>query len=78
MAYQRWGKPGRMYVWAGDDGLHIWPPGCHDKEGGVVLTNDQAGRDNAAAIARGCVDLLISLGMVVHSRRGGIVIEKKK
>ena len=78
MAYQRWDKPGRHYVWMGNDGLHIWPTGCNDQNGGFFLGDkDVADRDNAAAILRGCFDLLTSLGIEVKIKKGEISIERK-
>ena len=54
MSYQRWGKPGRFYVWASDDALHIW----QDEVTKVAITANVEGRDNAKAIFHGLVDFL--------------------
>lgn len=71
MAYQRWGKPDRFYVWMGSDGLHVWPPGSEGSEtGGITVAHDQAGRDNAKAMLLGLVDLLAGIGIAVTARRG--------
>lgn len=70
MAYQRWDKPGRYYVWGGNDGLHIWPPGVEDDTGGLVIVNNVDGRDNAQAIVLGLVELLAAMGIEVRARKG--------
>ena len=54
MSYQRWGKPGRFYIWRGEDGLHIWP----DDGVKVLIKANVEGRDNARAIFHGLVDFL--------------------
>lgn len=70
MSYQRWGKLGRFYIWAGSDGLHIWPPDDVEGAATVLVTKDQAGRDNAKAMLLGLVDLLSDLGVAVTIHKG--------
>ncbi len=78
MSYQRWGKPGRFYVWASHDALHVWPVGADYENGGVKFTNDVAGRDNAESVLRGCVDHLASLGIAATVKAGKVKFEKRK
>jgi hypothetical protein len=75
MAYQRWGKPGRYYVWMGVDGVHVQDVEDGD---GAFLTHDVAGTDNAAALLRACNDLLIAEGFDVTIKKGEVKIIKKK
>jgi hypothetical protein len=77
MSYQRWGKPGRFYVWCGNDGLHIWPPGSEGGDPEIMITADVAGRDNAEAIISGLVDLLDDLGVDVTVRKGKCEFTRK-
>jgi hypothetical protein len=75
MAYQRWGKPGRYYIWMGVKGVHVG-----DVENGCqpFLTHDVAGTDNAAALLRACNDILTAEGFDVTIKKGEVKIAKKK
>lgn len=75
MSYQRFEKPCRFYVWMGVDGLHVWTPNDGPK---LFVGNDVVGRDNAAAMLRGCHDILMAEGMSVSVKNGKVTIEKKK
>jgi hypothetical protein len=76
MAYQRWGKPGRYYVWMGADGIHVQD--VEEYINGPFLTHDVAGTDNAAALLRACNDILTAEGFDVTIKKGEVKIAKKK
>lgn len=66
MSYQRWGKPGRFYIWASETDLHIWV----SREIKMWFTKDPAGRDNAEAAIVGLVDHLRDMKVSVEVRPG--------
>jgi hypothetical protein len=71
MAYQRWGKPGRYYIWMGPDGLHVSDV---EFEGAlrVFLEHGPAGVDNAKALMRGLNDFLVGEGCAPTIRKGEV------
>lgn len=79
MSYQRWGKPGRWYVYSTGRDLIVHedpqnPSIPNRVEGGpsFAFTGDVAGRDNAKAVLRGLVEHLHQAGVDVVVKKGRI------
>lgn len=77
MAYHRWSSEGQnpcpLYIWMGDDGLHVWKPGQGDEEG-LLFRN---GKDTAVAeaLVTALVDHLAGQGKQVRIRAGKVTFK---
>lgn len=77
MAYCRWdGNKDSLYVWAGDDGLHVWKPEQGDEEG-IIFKNGENTK-YAEALFHGLNDYLNANGVETKIRAGKLTTKKVK
>lgn len=69
MSYQRFGKPGRFYIYMASEGLVIHP-GIDGMASKIIIQHGPDGRDNAKAIIEGLTDFLTAEGIRIIQKKG--------